>query len=121
MDKPLSLADLAAMELKGRCFLHEQGRYTGRDFVSGFELETDRWDMQVRDIERYDSANRTWAADRASDEYCSTVGPYDAATINAEGIISLSGYGMVVHIAPAGQGWSQVNWPETDGYPGGPM
>lgn len=121
MDKPLSLADLAAMELKGRCFLHEQGRYTGRGFVSGFELETDRWDMQVRDIERYDSTSRAWAADRASDEYCSTVDPDEAATIDADGIISLSGYGMVVHIAPAGQGWSQVNWPETDSYPGGPM
>ena len=121
MSTPFTLADLAVVDLVGRCFLHEQGRYTGRGFVSGFELEPDRWDIQVRDIERYDSTSRIWAADRASDEYCSTVGPYDAATVDAGDIISLSGYGMVVHIAPAGQRWSQVNWPETDGYPGGPM
>jgi|GEM_PF-5439043 len=119
----LSAEDVIARDIVGRAFLHEQGQFVCRGYVASFMVEGDYWTLKVRDVEFLDKMAMAWRHDTGMDQYggsLSTHCSFEEDTI--DGVISLSGYGMVVHVAPACDNpWGEVDWPELDGYEGGPM
>lgn len=122
MDKPLSPNTLAAIDLGGRPFLHEQGRFLGRGYVVNLEIGEDDWSLGVRDVEVFDPVHRTWSPEVDSDTYGGQIrSEYTFQQCSKTGLITLSGYAMAVYIAPPEKSWHSVDWPETDIYPGGPM
>lgn len=115
MDQPLPPTQLAAMDLAGRLFLHEQGAFVGRGRVSDLAIDSNRWELAVREVERLDPVTRLWSPDCDTDTYCGDI--RDAHTFQFDpstGLITISGYGLVVYIAPADAQWADVDWPETD-------
>jgi len=122
----LTLEAVAALDLGGRPFLHEQGQYIGRGFVTGLMLEDNRWTLEIRDVERLNKRIDVWEPDtvyNSDDEYTygGMVSPTTFETIQ-NGMISIHGYGMIVHIAPQCENpWVDIDWPELDAFEGGPL
>lgn len=107
--------------LTDRPFLHEQGQYICRGFVSRLIISDDSWTLKIRDIETLNKSNGSWQFDGEVDEYSGTIAP-DTFEITTNGFICIHGYGMEVHIAPlTSDPWQNINWPELDAYAGGPM
>jgi len=109
------------LDLTGRSFLHQQGRTVCRGVVESLAIEDGQWQLQVRDVEYLDRDTRQWVLKRSQDTYDSMLGD-SGFYLYPDGRLEISGYGMVVHVAPAvADPWMAYDWPSTDGYPGGPM
>ena len=115
---------VARLNLGGCAFLHQQGRVVCRGWVDRCVVEPGRWSLYLRSISHLDRLTRRWVKAKAKDEYGSVFSdahsPFrrDVQTR----ILTISGYGMVTHIAPRGRApWRRVDWPSTDSYPGGTM
>lgn len=119
----LDAEEVQALGLEGRAFLHEQGQAVCRGYVAAFNLDKTHWALDVRDVEYLDKLTGQWRQDAATDTYGGALAMHCSFEVDeVEGIVSLHGYGMVVHIAPeAEHPWQDIDWPELDGYEGGPM
>lgn len=119
----LSADDVLVRNISGRAFLHEQGQSVCRGYVSGFSIEGDYWTLAVRDVEYLNKMVGEWCPDSDQDEYggrLSMHASFEEDTV--DGILCLSGYGMEIYVAPAcANPWQEIDWPELDGYDGGPM
>ncbi len=119
----LSAEDVIAQNIVGRPFLHEQGNCVCRGYVAGFSTEGDHWTLAVSDVEYLDKWTDEWRHDATDDEYGGSLSAHSSFEEDtADGILTISGYGMVVYVGPdCDSPWSEIDWPELDGYDGGPM
>lgn len=117
---PELTTQLDGMDLTGRPFLHEQGNVVLRGYIKSFEITDGYWSMTSRDGELLDKQNYTWVKDDVEDFGGHL--EYTYVDIDDDGMIDLSCYGSQYYIATQQDSpWSDVDWPELDGYPGGPM
>jgi hypothetical protein len=108
-------------DLADRPFLHEQGQSICRGFVSRLSISDDYWTLDIRDVEFLNKSKGTWQFDRETDTYGGTVAA-NTVEVAPDGFVCIQGYAMVVHIAPLTENpWQNINWPELDAWPGGPM
>ena len=119
----LSPEDIADFPLSGRPFLHEQGQSVCRGFVVDFQIEDGSWTVTVRDVEYLDKLTGQWHREVDRDEYGDTLSNHASFEEDTEdNMICLTGYGIVIYVAPACDSpWQMVEWPELDGYEGGVM
>ncbi|WP_286828980.1 MULTISPECIES: hypothetical protein [Kordiimonas] len=119
----LSAEDVIARDIVGRPFLHEQGQFVCRGYVADFTVEGDYWTLKVRDVECLDKMAGQWRHDTDADEYGGSLSQYCSFVEDTiDDIICLSGYGMEINVGPeCDSPWSEIDWPELDGYEGGPM
>ena len=121
IDENISLEILKEYDLVGRPYLHEQGQYVGRGFVESLTVEDGRWTLAIRDIEYLNKSDETWRFDEDKDEYS---GDCERTTFRdtSLGFFTISGYGAEVYIGPHTKApWVEIDWPELDGFGGGPM
>ncbi|MEL6862319.1 MAG: hypothetical protein AAGL11_10795 [Pseudomonadota bacterium] len=119
----LSPGTLANIDVAGWSFLHQQGRALCRGRVIGLTCDEERWDLDLGQVEYWNWQTKCWETAKDEDEYGSSFGYAWQADLDPKtGIISLPGYAMETYLAPKSAApWSDVEWPETDSYPGGPM
>ncbi|MEP5766111.1 MAG: hypothetical protein ABJ308_16050 [Halieaceae bacterium] len=114
------LDKLKGLDLTGRPFLHEQGNVVLRGFVKSFEITDEYWTMIGGNGELLDKDTYTWVTDGED----SFGGNLDStySEIDDDGMIDITCYGSQYYIAVRQDSpWSDTDWPELDGYPGGPM
>ena len=105
----------------GRSFLHQQGATVCRGFVEKLTVGDDSWELIIRDIEYLDRTDHSWTLKLNRGDYGGSL-DYSTFYLHADGRIEISGYGMVIHVAPKlSEPWTEYHWPELDNYPGGPM
>lgn len=119
----LTAEQVSRLDFSGWSFLHQQGWAVCRGFVDSFQCDETHWSLRLKHVEYWDQVTGHWRLEKDQDEYRSTINAYWSARRDPEnGIVSIPGYGMETHLAPVCQNpWGAVDWPETDGCPGGPM
>lgn len=123
MIQKLTPETMEGLPLQGRAFLHQQGSTICRGYVERFYLTGDSWRLELRNVEAFDWNASEWRHEYEKDEYGGTIAPHSRFELDTDdGILSIYGYGAETHIGPeCASPWSEIDWPETDSYPGGPM
>ncbi len=117
----LSAAQARSLDITGLAFLHEQGSTVTRGFVVALEVDAGSWTLRLRDVEALNKSAGGWEPEADVEEYRGHVGENTFVRYD-DGMLEISGYGMVTHVAPAtADPWVDIDWPELDGYDGGPM
>jgi hypothetical protein len=114
-------SDLEGLDVADRPFLHEQGQYVGRGFAVSLSIAEGRWTLQLRDIERLRKAEGTWVPDDVFDEIS---GPVERTVVTGQSsdLVTISSYGGETILGPrVDDPWLEIDWPELDGFVGGPM
>jgi hypothetical protein len=113
--------DIEGLDVAERPFLHEQGQYVGRGYVVSVSVDDGRWTLKLRDVERLRKSEGVWVPENVFDEFS---GPLERTQVTgpSKGFITITGYGSEIILGPrAPDPWLEIDWPELDGYPGGPM
>ncbi len=119
----VTLSNLRAgfsLPLAGRPFLHEQGNTVMRGWIEAATITDTHWAITGRNMEYLDKYSGRWIADDVND-FAGTI-DQTCLEIDDTGMVEIDCYGSVYHIAPPCEApWAQIDWPELDGYDGGPM
>jgi hypothetical protein len=117
----LTQDDLARLNITGWPFLHEQGYYICRGFVRSLMLSNSPWTLEVYAVETFQKSEQTWRPQHGEDAY-SAVLETSSFSLDPYGQLLFSAHGMETYVGPNTQDpWSTIDWPELDGYAGGPM
>ncbi len=113
--------EIAAMDLEGHPFLHEQGQVVLRGFVQSLDISEEGWDLRARDIELLEKYAGVWSQEKHPETYSGQTartsfylyrvkhGPVSEVSVH------LSCYGSMFHIGRCLKNpWQDNVWPELD-------
>lgn len=115
-ERTLSPEEMAAFDLSGRPFLHQQGSTVTRGFVVGFSIDDDQWVLNIRGVQVLDHTSQMWTPGPATDEYSGTIThEFHFKIHDKTGVVSIGGYGSETYVGPDVENpWRRVHWPATD-------
>lgn len=116
-----TFADIAALDLEGHPFLHEQGQVVLRGFVHALDITQKKWSLCGHNIELLQKYAGIWSCENGPETYS---GPINLTSFYRCWIeqrpefgvtVQISCYGSLFHIgARLEDPWRDNLWPELD-------